>query len=363
MTLAQAFASCSMTRENEVTPAQFVAAGGPANTYVGGADMADRICSVSGCAQSVKPGGARGMCCTHYQRWRKHGDPHVVLIGKGLPCKAEGCDLPAMGRGWCTKHYTRWRRNGDPTVTSRIVGDDEARFWQKVDKNDPLTTVRPDLGPCWLWVGTRTLDGYGCFGVNVDGADRRVTVRAHRYVYERLVGPIPAGAQVDHICHNLAAEAGLCRGGDTCVHRACCNPAHLEAVSGKTNALRSLGVTAVNARKTHCVRGHELTPENIRLSRTRGRECQLCKQSYNAEYRAKRVSQPKEAWRTDLGEIIRNCRRALGFSQTSLGQVTGRGQTTISAVELGDAASADLVVGLVAALGDEADRLNREETR
>lgn len=315
--------------------------------------MADRTCSLPDCAQPVKPGGARGMCNKHYLRWRKHGDPTVVLTGKGLPCKIEGCDKPASSRGWCVAHYTRWHRHGDPLATSRIVGDDEARFWAKVDRTGPLVEPRPDLGACWLWTGTRTQDGYGQFGHNPSATSKRVLVGAHRYVYEQFVGPIPDGFQVDHICHNIAAEAGLCHGGDSCVHRACCNPAHLEAVSGKTNALRSLGVTAVNARKTHCARGHEFTPENTHITQAGGRVCQTCRRAYNAKYRAHAVSQSKEEWRTDLGEIIRSCRRVLGLSQESLGQLTGHVQSSVSAVELGQASSADLVIALAVAVSEQ----------
>lgn len=54
----------------------------------------------------------------------------------------------------------------------------------------------------------------------------RGPITAHRFAYELLVGPVPDGLQLDHLCRN----------------RACCNPEHLEPVEGVENRLR--GVTA-----------------------------------------------------------------------------------------------------------------------
>lgn len=88
----------------------------------------------------------------------------------------------------------------------------EQRFWPKVDKTST----------CWLWTGALTLasnkhvGGYGRFRV---GAQMR---RAHRYAYELLVGPIPAGLDLDHLCNN----------------RRCVNPAHLEPVTRAVNISR-----------------------------------------------------------------------------------------------------------------------------
>jgi hypothetical protein len=95
---------------------------------------------------------------------------------------------------------------------------------------------------------------------------------AHRVTYEALVGSIPDGLDLDHLCRN----------------RGCCNPEHLEPVTKAENLLRGEGVCAKNARKTHCSRGHEFTPENT-IVRPNGRACRLCKTASNARFWERRA--------------------------------------------------------------------------
>lgn len=133
-----------------------------------------------------------------------------------------------------------------PMRAKRIVGMPAERFWAKVEKTET----------CWLWTASMHR-GYGRLWRG-DGT----TVRAHRFAYELLVGPIPDGLQIDHLCRN----------------RRCVNPAHLEAVTQRENVLRGVGLSATNARKTHCKRGHEFTPENTYRS-VKGRECRTCRRA------------------------------------------------------------------------------------
>jgi len=70
----------------------------------------------------------------------------------------------------------------------------EERFWEKVDKNGPI--IKPELGPCWIWKGTKSC-GYGLFYIG-----NYKYVKAHRFAYEILVGPIPKGLEPDHLCRN-----------------------------------------------------------------------------------------------------------------------------------------------------------------
>ena len=88
-------------------------------------------------------------------------------------------------------------------------------------KRDPLERlmdkrcIDPETG-CWNFTGSLQRSGYGALGVDLK------TVYAHRYAYERLVGEIPSGLVVDHLCRN----------------RACFNPEHLEVVTQRENVLR-----------------------------------------------------------------------------------------------------------------------------
>lgn len=115
--------------------------------------------------------------------------------------------------------------------------------------------VNPLTG-CWEWTGA-LVKGYGYIGW--EGKQRKV----HRVVYELLVGLIGDGLTLDHV-----RDRG-------CRSRACCWPAHLEPVTNRENILRSGSPSAINAAKTHCVNGHEFTPENT-YARPGGRGCRAC---------------------------------------------------------------------------------------
>lgn len=108
---------------------------------------------------------------------------------------------------------------------------------------------------CWVWTACKLPSGYGKLWT---GSKHDYS---HRFVYERLVGPIGDGLEIDHLCRNPS----------------CCNPDHLEPVTHRENALRSpINPLAVNAAKTHCKSGHEFTDENT-LVQNGGRICRECK--------------------------------------------------------------------------------------
>lgn len=144
------------------------------------------------------------------------------------------------------------------TRTTPLTAEQIARFWAKVDKS-------AGQDGCWPWTGG-IWKGYGYIGID------RKSERAHRVAYELEHGPIAPGLVLDHTCHN---DTG-CDGGRACLHRRCVNPAHLEPVTDRANVLRGSGITARNAAKTHCKRGHELSGHNLMVEGT-ARACRICR--------------------------------------------------------------------------------------
>jgi hypothetical protein len=115
--------------------------------------------------------------------------------------------------------------------------------------------------PCWVYTGHRSEWGYGrvAVGSSIDGS-RRTSAPAHRIVYLALVGGIPDGFQIDHLCST----------------RSCVNPSHLEPVTPRENTLRSRGVTSANARKAECVKGHPFDAANTYIDTRGSRQCRAC---------------------------------------------------------------------------------------
>lgn len=82
-----------------------------------------------------------------------------------------------------------------PTHHNRIqFPSAEDRFWSRTDKTGPIPAHRPELGPCWLWIGPVSKAGYGQISV----ANKRQY--AHRFSYELHQGSLDANMSVCHHC-------------------------------------------------------------------------------------------------------------------------------------------------------------------
>lgn len=185
--------------------------------------------------------------------------------GDFLPCSQPRCDTPATCKGLCRTHYSRLRKHGDPGKVLVIYADMRReglqRFWSQVVIG-PVTPEMVDGAPCWFWQGEIVGNGYG---YALLGGKR---IYVHRLAWELLRGPIADDLQLDHVCHN---EDAACHAGDDCPHRRCVNPAHLEPVTGAVNNARRV------EHKTHCVNGHEYTPESTYTDPKGARACRVCK--------------------------------------------------------------------------------------
>lgn len=115
---------------------------------------------------------------------------------------------------------------------------------------------------CHIWTGA-LFNGYG--RASVGGRLRAV----HRVRYEREVGPIPEGMDLDHFA---------------CENRACCNPAHVRPVTRRENLLRGATIVAEQVSRTHCKRGHPLSGANLLPDAAGNRRCRACS---NLRLRAK----------------------------------------------------------------------------
>lgn len=132
---------------------------------------------------------------------------------------------------------------------------------------------------CWLWAGHIQPKGYG----TARNITRRLQL-AHRLIYELMKGPIPEGLTIDHLCRV----------------RSCVNPDHMEPVTNRVNILRGYNPPAIQARRTHCPRGHSLANAYKSKGHRMCRTCQL--EKTNARSRRKTlISRIAKATRLGLG--------------------------------------------------------------
>lgn len=117
---------------------------------------------------------------------------------------------------------------------------------------------------CLEWQSTLKSNGYGEFKYTASVNVYKKAV-AHKVYYTHIKGEIKDGMVLDHKCRN----------------RKCVNPDHLRVVDRKTNCMEnSISPVALNAKKTHCPKGHEYTQENTYHYRGKSRMCIRCRKEY-----------------------------------------------------------------------------------
>ncbi len=131
------------------------------------------------------------------------------------------------------------------------------KFWSRVKKSNN----------CWEWTATLDGRGYGkCYW-------KHKQLSSHIISYQLMVGDVPEGLELDHLCRN----------------KKCVNPDHLEAVTHRENMLRGFAPSAIHARKTHCPQGHLYNGINL-ITYGTNRKCRICKNATQRKYK-KRVNQ------------------------------------------------------------------------
>lgn len=162
------------------------------------------LCSVAGCnKQSI----AKGLCKSHYERKRRHGDSLAGRFTRET-CSIEGCDGSHASKGLCRKHYARLLRHGDPLFEFETTPPGEAIAWLRAH------VEHADSESCLLWPFGIRRGGYGHMRVNGKylGAHRVMCAHAHGE-------PVDGRNDVAHSCGN----------------RLCVNPHHLRWATRSEN--------------------------------------------------------------------------------------------------------------------------------
>jgi hypothetical protein len=150
----------------------------------------------------------------------------------------------------------------DQLIAAGIEVDLLRRIFARVNFNGPVPEHDPSLGNCWVCIRSVKPNGYA--SITYKGK----TANVHRLAFVMLVGDIPDGLELDHLCRN----------------RACIRPYHLEPVTRLENQVRGEGFVAMHVRKTHCKNGHAFSTENTYVHRGH-RYCRACRKINKARYR------------------------------------------------------------------------------
>lgn len=122
-----------------------------------------------------------------------------------------------------------------------------------------LAAMNVSHSGCWESTTCISERGYSFISVTISPYSQ-VRIYRHQISYFLHNGPLERGMQIDHLCRN----------------KKCFNPDHLDQVLPRTNYLRGNGPSAINRRKTHCIRGHAFEEGNIYWQRNGKKQCRKC---------------------------------------------------------------------------------------
>lgn len=147
-----------------------------------------------------------------------------------------------------------------------------------------INRIEPQESGCWWYSGVPNRKGYAQTRI---GWPTTKSVLIHHLSWIYYKGDIPKGMVIDHLCHNPFE----CEGGNTCIHRRCVNPNHLQLVTPQENNSKTVRVLKY---RTHCKNGHSLENNIISFQNRPGNYCHTCRKETSKMNARKYRAQKKE---------------------------------------------------------------------